>query len=126
MTQTQSPDLEAFCMTCPPAEEVTAILQPFGFELAFQMDACIYPAYSHTPDLPAQYHYHTKHGTEVIYMAGQDADMDGVRLPAHASRFWLFPGADLEATERVALQLAHAWRLTWRAADAEESREQAA
>jgi hypothetical protein len=113
-TQTQPPDLEAFCMTCPAAEEVTAMLQPFGFELTFQMDACIYPAYSATPDLPAQYHYRTKHGTEVIYLAGHDADTDGLRLPDHASRFWLYPGADLDKAERVAPDLARRWRLTWR------------
>ena len=31
-------ELEAFCATCPPAEEVTALLAMLGFQLDFQMD----------------------------------------------------------------------------------------
>lgn len=119
-TPTKFPELEAFCMACPAAEEVTAVLQPLGCKLKFQMGARIYPAYSATPDLPAQYHYSTALGTEAIYLAGYDADNDGIRLPDHASRFWLFPGADVQAYTQIASYLALRWRFTWQRVQAEE------
>ena len=104
-------------MICPTAQEVTTTLQGLGLALTFQMDAVVYPAYSATPDLPAQYHYRDAHGTEVIYLAGHDADTDGFRLPAHASRFWLYPGADWVAYERVGAALAARWHFSWNHAD---------
>lgn len=128
MTQTQTKplDLEAFCMDCPLAEEVTAELQPFGFHLTFHMNAIHYPAYSATPGLPAQYHYRTKQGTELIYLAGKDADMDGIHLPDHASRFWLFPGPDLNVYQQVASCLALKWQCTWQESGSFEAYQQIA
>ncbi len=74
-------EAEAFCLMCPDPQDVTDLLQAFGFRLTFHMEATIYPAYSQTPDLPAQYHYSDRCGTEVIYLAGQDYSMDGLKLP---------------------------------------------
>ena len=114
MTQTILCDLEGFCPTCPTAEEVTNFLQALGFHLAFQMDAITYPAYTQTPAMPAQYHYSDLHGTEVIYLAGRDANTDGVHLCEHASRFWVFPGADEAVYRLMASALAVKWRFLWR------------
>ena len=124
--QTKLPELEAFCMTCPAAEEVTSALQALGCQLTFQMRARIYPAYSATPDLPAQYHYSTAQGTEVIYLAGRDVGTEGERLPDHASRFWLFPGADSDVSQRVASCLALSWRLSWQRSGTAQAYEQVA
>src|SRR6266516_1021298 len=85
MAQTKAHDLEAFCATCPTVQEVTIVLQALGLELTFHMDAVISPEYAQLPPLPAQYHYRDRHGSEVVFLAGHDADLDGVRLPAHAS-----------------------------------------
>ena len=105
----------AFCPTCPPAEEVTALLATLGFRLEFQLDA----QRSHTsplPPLPAQYHYKdASSGTEVIYLAGRDLALDGQPLPRHASRFWLYAGADTEAFMLAMSTLASRYRLAWRA-----------
>ena len=38
MVDTTVDALEAFCATCPSAEDVTRLLQTVGFELAFHMD----------------------------------------------------------------------------------------
>jgi hypothetical protein len=44
------------------------------------MEAVRYPAYTPTPDLPAQYHYKDEqHGTEVIYLAGRDSGLEGCK-----------------------------------------------
>src|SRR6266700_3711930 len=94
MAHPKAQDLEALCATCPSPQEVSNMLQVLGFELAFHMDVVASPVYAQMSPLPAQYHYRDKYGTEVIYLAGHDADLDGVRLPEHASRFWLYPGAD--------------------------------
>ena len=59
MTRTKIHELEAFCVTCPSAEEVTHLLQAGGFTLAFQMDA-VPSACAGAPPLPAQYHYQDK------------------------------------------------------------------
>ncbi len=115
MASTKGHDVEAeaFCLTCPDPQDVTDLLQALGFHLTFQMEAIIYPNSSQTPDLPAQYHYSDAHGTEVMYLAGHDVDMDGLKLPHHASRFWLSPGADLATHQRVAHLLAATWSFTW-------------
>jgi hypothetical protein len=97
MAHTKVHDLEAFCATCPSAQEVTSLLQMLGFELSFYMDIDVSPEYEQVPSLPAQFHFLDEHGTEAIFLAGPDADLDGVRLPEHASRFWLYPGADAAA-----------------------------
>ena len=105
-------DLEALCATCPSAEEVTSVLQTVGFALAFLMDAVASGCVG-VPPLPAQYHYRDRHGNEVIFLAGPDADPDGAQFPEHASRFWIHPGADAGATRWVAHVLAVKWSLTW-------------
>ena len=112
MSQTNPCHLEAFCMTCPSAEEVITVLRTLGFHLNFQMGAMT-SAYALFPPLPAQYHYRDEHGTEVIFLAGQDADMDEEDLPRHASRFWLCAGANPEAYQRVAQVVAAAWSFSW-------------
>ena len=113
MAHTKVDELEAFCATCPSAQEVTSLLQTLGFELSFHMDIDISPEYEQIPSLPAQYHFQDEHGTEAIFLAGPDADLDGVRLPEHASRFWLYPGADAGAYRRVAHALAVKWSFAW-------------
>src|SRR5947209_19330654 len=91
-------ELGAFCATCPALEDVTALLARLGFHLGFHMDE----QHDHTYELPplaAQYHYKDAHGTEVIYLAGRDYPLndDGSILPPHASRFWLYLGANVQA-----------------------------
>ena len=113
-------EVNAFCQTCPTPEEVSGLLHPLGFRLVFQMEAVIYPAYAHTPDLPAQYHYKDGDGTEVIYLAGPDTPFDSERVPRHASRFWLSPGAHPLAARRVARLLAGAWSLLWKPSHGDE------
>jgi hypothetical protein len=111
--RTQAHDLEAFCATCPTPREVTELLQAVGFAVDFHMDT-IPSACDSVPPLPAQYHYRDdRHGSEVIFLAGSDADLDGVPLPEHASRFWIYPGADAEAARWIAHVLAAKWSLTW-------------
>src|SRR5438876_11148261 len=110
----QAYDLEAFCAICPTPQEVTSVLQAIGFTLTFHMDA-VPSACEGVPTLPAQYHYCDQlHGSEVIFLAGCDADLDGVQLPEHASRFWLYPGADAGAARWVAHVLAAKWSFAWR------------
>ena len=118
MTQHTFRDLEAFCATRPTPEEVAQGLRTLGFELTFQMDMIPTSRLTQTPALPAQYHYSDGFGTEVIYLAGRDAYLDGERLPAHASRFWLFPGGCADAYQRALSLLALRWRLRWRPAEA--------
>jgi hypothetical protein len=89
------------------------LLEGLGFSLSFQMDAIRYPAYTQLPDLPAQYHYTDVYGTQVIYLVGRDAPLDGERFPRHASRFWVYPGADAGACRRIVAVLATRWLLTW-------------
>ena len=107
-------ELEAFCATCPPAEDVTELLAKLGFHLDFQMDEQRDHPYE-LPPLAAQYHYKDTSGTEVIYLAGRDFPMneDGCTLPPHASRFWLYAGADAQAFQLAACTLALQWRLAW-------------
>jgi hypothetical protein len=111
--QSTTDEREAFCATCPPVADVTALLATLGFRLDFQMDA----QPSHTSPLsplPAQYHYKDACGTEVIYLAGRDMALDGKSLPPHASRFWLYAGADSEAFILTLSTLAGHYRLVWR------------
>lgn len=113
MAHTTGEELEAFCTTCPSAEEVTTLLKTFGFELTFHMDIDVSPEYEQIPCLPAQFHFQDEHGNELIFLAGRDVDFDGRGFPEHASRFWLYPGADAEAARWVAHRLAVLWPLTW-------------
>ena len=112
MAGTQARDLEAFCVTCPSAEEVTGVLQAVGFALTFHMDAVV-SGCADVPLLPAQYHYRDQGGNELIYLAGRDVDPDGAQFPEHASRFWIHAGADAGAARWIAQVLAVKWSLTW-------------
>jgi len=105
-------DLTAFCAICPTADDVTAVLAPLGFTLAFQMNADTDQAYLHLAPLPAQFHYKEGHGTEVIYLAGVDHE-DEQPAPRHASRFWLYAGADAGVHRHTAQVLSTAWALVW-------------
>ena len=104
------PNLEAFCTICPTPLEVTSVLQELGFSLVFRMEA-VSSSCAEVPPLPAQYHYR-KGTSELIFLAGQDVDLDGMQLPEHASRFWLYASAD--AARFVTHALAIRWPLTWR------------
>ena len=114
MTQKMLTELEAFCATCPAPEEVTMLLVKLGFHLEFQMDEQRDHPYE-LPPLPAQYHYKDASGTEVIYLAGRDYPLneDGYSLPPHASRFWLYMGANAQAYQLAASTLALQWQLAW-------------
>ena len=112
MAYTQAHDLAAFCTTCPSAEEITNVLQTVGFALTFHMDA-VASGCAEVPLLPAQYHYRDQRGNEVIYLSGPDTDPDGAQLPEHASRFWIYAGADAGAARWMAQMLAVKWSLTW-------------
>jgi hypothetical protein len=82
---------------------------------------------SHPPPLPAQYHYKDDgHGTEVIYLAGRDVPLEGESFPPHASRFWLYPGADFHACQLAAATLGRQWRLAWLHPVEQEKREEVA
>ena len=118
MAHTQTGELAAFCSICPTPEAVTSILQGLGFRLTFQMEAVVYRAYTQMPDLPAQYHFRDEHGTEVIYLAGRDAPLDGERFPRHQARFWLYAGSDTAACKRVLSALTAKWLLTWQQMEA--------
>jgi len=122
-------DLHAFCTTCPLPRDVTALLTRLGFRLAFQMEAQDdLKSLGHLPALPAQYHYRDASGTEVIYLAGRDFPMneDGSSFPPHASRIWLYMGADAQACQSVASTLALAYRFTWQDPSAQAAREEVA
>ena len=117
MTHTLLADLEALCSTCPDPQEMIDLLHGLGFDLDFQMDSVSYRSHKQIPALPAQYHLSDRYGTEIIYLAGHDATTDEVRLPEHASRFWLFPGADQAAYHLARSRLSLTWHLTWWPAD---------
>jgi len=109
-------ELTAFCTTCPSTDEVIAVLAPLGFTLVFAMPADDEQAYLHLAPLPAQFHYRDQHGTEVLYLAGVDREEEQ-KAPRHASRFWLYAGADEGAHRRSAQVLSATWSLTWGAHD---------
>ena len=114
--QQPTTELEAFCATCPPAEEVSALLAKLGFTLSFHMGVQNdLSTLVHLPALPAQYHYKDVSGTEVIYLAGHDTPLEGEVFPFHASRFWLYPGADIQAFQLALSTLALSYHFTWRA-----------
>ena len=125
--QQPATELEAFCATCPSAEDVTALVAKMGFRLDFQMDAQRDHKYE-LPPLAAQYHFKDAHGTEVIYLAGRDFPMNenGESLPSHASRFWLYMGADAQASQLVASTLALRWGFTWRDSSEQAAQEEVA
>ena len=106
-------ELLAFCVTCPLPSEVIEALAGLGFTLTFTMEEQRFPAYSQTPPIPPQFHFRDEHGTEVIYLAGKDAGEEGERLPPHAARFWIYPGASTQATQLAAQFCATKWPLSW-------------
>ena len=112
--QQPATELEAFCATCPPADDVTTLLVKLAFHLDFQMGEQRDHPYE-LPPLAAQYHYKDASGTEAIYLAGRGypPNEDGYSLPPHASRFWLYAGADVQAFQLAACTLALQWRLAW-------------
>ena len=120
-------ELEAFCTTCPPPQDVTALLAKLGFHLEFQMDEQRDHQYE-LPPLPAQFHFKDTHGTEVIYLVGRDFPLndDGESLPSHASRFWLYIGADAQASQLVASTLTLRWGFTWRDSSEQAAQEEVA
>ena len=107
-------ELEAFCLSCPPAEEVTGQLEQLGYRLVFSMPA--QPGRDGLPPLPAQYHYRHPSGAEVIYLAGQDNPFHtgALSLPVHESRFWLSRGGGNAEPFQLALStLALRWGFQW-------------
>jgi hypothetical protein len=121
-----SQELEAFCPTCPLPETVRSFLEGLGFRLTFQMDAVLYPVWSATPDLPAQFHFSDEHGTDVMFLVGKDTPTDGERFPPHASRFWISAGADAASYHRSMQVLATRWLLTWHPLQAEQDLQRSA
>ena len=124
MHETLSPpfsEREGFCQSCPAPEAVISLLEQLGFRLAFQMDAVRYPVWSATPDLPAQFHFRDEQGTEVVFLAGKDTPIEGEHFPPHASRFWIYPGADLAPPQRTEQALASRWVLTWQCPPARQN-----
>jgi hypothetical protein len=116
-------ELLAFCAACPPPREVLAALAEIHFKLAFTMEEQRFSASLKTPPVPAQYHFRDAHGTEVIYLAGEDVGEEGESLPSHASRFWLYPGTDAAAAHLAAQFCATKWPLTWRRTPKEQQSE---
>ena len=100
----------AFGSTCPGIEYVLRISKELGFSLEFHLDQITSPV---ARAYPAQYHFSTREGTELIVLMGKDRDPDGRHLPPHACRVWLYPGNSSEQTTHVALTLADLWGLTW-------------
>ena len=107
-------ELEAFCPSCPPVEDVTGQLEELGYQLVFSMPA--QRGHSNLPPLPAQYHYRHTSGAEAIYLAGQDNPFHtgALSLPAHESRFWLSRGGgNAQASQLTLSTLALRWGLQW-------------
>jgi hypothetical protein len=122
-TQQPATELHTFCATCPPSEEVSALLAKLGFHLAFQMEAQDdLKTLVHLPALPAQYHHKDAQGTEMIYLAGPDTALEGELFPFHASRFWLYAGADVQAFQLTRSTLALHYGLAWRDPSEQDAR----
>ncbi len=114
LTSTQQvQEVHAFCATCPDPKDVQAILHALGLQLVFEMPASPQQMHMQVPALPAQFHYETPCGLAVIYLAGKDEVWEGQKLPHHASRFWVYSGADPDATQEVMKALETEWSLTW-------------
>jgi len=109
---TRLAELNAFCATCPPDCEVTALLKGLGFTLDFQRPA---KRYRNCPSLPAQFHYRDEQGTEVIFLAGKDTP-DGIanKHPNHASRWWIYPGNSQYGYTLAVKELAQEYQLSWK------------
>ncbi len=107
--------LESFCNTCPPAQDVSALLAREGFFLVLALGSKAFEQQSGhpIPPLPAQYHYRDSYNTEVIYLAGRDIPEEGQRFPQHASRWWIYPGASQFAYNGIMQTLTVHWSLDW-------------
>lgn len=126
-TPSPATELHAFCPTCPPAPDVTALLATLGFRLAFQMEAQDdLRSGERLPALPAQYHYKDAFGTEVLYLAGTDTPLEGEDYPRHASRFWLYAGAHSQAFRLARTMLALSYQFTWRVSCEDAAHEEVA
>jgi hypothetical protein len=114
-THTKPIALDTFCQSCPSADEVTAFLAKQGFDLVLHLGPsaprCRYRGCG--PTLPDQYHYRDRFNTDVIYLAGKDIPEEQERLPAHASRWWLYPGGNHDAYTSIKGLLALQWGLHW-------------
>ncbi len=116
-------DVSAFCQTCPDVQVVTSALKPLGFSVAFHMEADHRNAYLQLAPLPEQCHYDGPFGMSVVYLAGEDSDLNADEdrdpntlnaFPAHASRFWCYCGAESHALFQHTLDtLATAFSLSW-------------
>ena len=108
-------DVGAFCQTCPHPQDVTTVLQSLGFRVGFQMNADDQQAYMQLKPLPAQIHYEGPGGMNIVYLAGEDIDIDDEHVfPKHASRFWLYCAGEPEQTFQYTLDtLANAFSLSW-------------
>lgn len=110
------PEQGAFCMSRPDPDDVASALKPLGFCLTFQMSAS-----SDGFAFPAQYHFQSARGTQVIYLAGRDSSLDDEDFdevdtdpyPPHASRFWVYAGADLLVSRQVIALLERQWAVVW-------------
>ncbi|HLG77544.1 MAG TPA: hypothetical protein VKX46_14095 [Ktedonobacteraceae bacterium] len=114
--------LEAFCPLCPPPDEVTAVLHTHGFRLTLSMEPSNGPRRA-VPLLPAHYHFRDETGTEVIFLAGKDTPEDAMaRFPIHASRWWVYPGANPAVYQHLLLIASAHWPLTWKSLHDQEQR----
>lgn len=105
-------ELESFGATCPDPREVETVLHEHGFTLTFSLP--VQPGYGHNvPNLPAQYHYEDRYGTQIVYLAGQDHEVDGIQLPPHASRWWLTEGSNHLVYIMVQDACTQRWFLLW-------------
>src|SRR5215471_400272 len=106
-------ELEAFCHSCPEAQEVCTFLRQLGLRLDFEMEAFAPPLYSELSELPAQFHFADESGMSLIYLAGEDHDTEeGERLPVHQSRFWAYAGGDAQRFEQITRLVALRWSFT--------------
>ena len=111
-------DVSAFCLTCPQPQDVTRVLQAYGFRLSFEMKADAERAYLHLPPLPAQFHYDGPSGISVVYLAGKDYDEANHQpvpscIKQYASRFWLYAGGNPTMYEQMKQVLATRYSLSW-------------
>jgi hypothetical protein len=110
----QLDELEAFCLSCPAPEEVTAFFEHLGMHLDFQMEAFPPSTSSGLAVLPAQFHFEEASGMSIIYLAGEDSPVeDGEHLPPHKSRFWAYPGADAHVFGQITRSVALQWSFSW-------------
>ncbi len=94
--------------------EVAALLEREGLRLNISMPACK----KRWGWLPAQYHYSSKDGTEVIWLAGPDPEARGQdpTAPVHHSRFWLYISRrdpTNRRAEQIRARLSDTFQLDW-------------